>query len=81
MCPSQITRRKTSFLEPAAKPRSLCHPVPAVGQITIPAEVRNALKLDTGDRIAFEVAEPGCYVFKRVQKVPVTGRYGFDSAH
>jgi antitoxin PrlF len=42
------------------------------GQITIPAEVRAALGLDTGDRIAFEEVAPGSYAFKPVQKVSVT---------
>lgn len=46
--------------------------ITAKGQITIPFEVRNALKLDKGDLIAFEETAPGCYVFKPVQKVPVT---------
>jgi antitoxin PrlF len=46
--------------------------VTAKGQITIPAEIREALKLDAGDRVVFEEAEPGCYVFKPAQKVNVT---------
>ena len=33
------------------------------GQITIPAEVRHALKVDTGDRVEFIEIEPGRYEF------------------
>ena len=33
------------------------------GQITIPAEVRRALKVDTGDRVEFIEIEPGRYEF------------------
>lgn len=46
--------------------------ITAKGQITIPVEIRQALKLDAGDRIVFEEMQPGCYVFKPVQKVKVT---------
>ena len=37
------------------------------GQITIPAEVRKALKLNMGDRIAFDELQPGIFVFKPVK--------------
>lgn len=37
------------------------------GQITIPAEVRQALGVDTGDRVEFVEVEPG-----RFELVPVT---------
>lgn len=37
------------------------------GQITIPAEVRRALEVDTGDRIEFVEIEPG-----RFEIVPAT---------
>jgi antitoxin PrlF len=46
------------------------------GQITIPAEIRIALKLGAGDRIAFEVAPAGGFIFKPAQKVPVTALKG-----
>jgi antitoxin PrlF len=46
--------------------------ITAKGQITIPAEIRQALKLDTGDQIAFEEVAPGFYAFKPAQKVAVT---------
>lgn len=46
--------------------------ITAKGQITIPAEIRLALGLDTGDQIAFEELEPGKYAFVPAQKRPVT---------
>lgn len=33
------------------------------GQITIPVDVRNALKVDTGDRVEFVQIAPGRYEF------------------
>ncbi|MEJ8849302.1 AbrB/MazE/SpoVT family DNA-binding domain-containing protein [Variovorax rhizosphaerae] len=33
------------------------------GRITIPAEVRKALLVDTGDRVEFVQIEPGQYLF------------------
>lgn len=33
------------------------------GQITIPADVRQALQVDTGDRVEFVEVEPGRYEF------------------
>ncbi len=33
------------------------------GQITIPADVRNALKVDSGDRVEFVEVAPGRYEF------------------
>jgi AbrB family looped-hinge helix DNA binding protein len=37
--------------------------VTSKGQITIPAEVRQALHVDTGDRVEFVQIEPGQYLF------------------
>jgi antitoxin PrlF len=42
------------------------------GQITIPAEIRQALGLDAGTQIAFEELAPGKYAFVPTQKRPVT---------
>jgi AbrB family looped-hinge helix DNA binding protein len=46
--------------------------ITAKGQITIPVEIRKALGLDAGARIEFEEVEPGRYVFKPAQAMPVT---------
>lgn len=46
------------------------------GQITIPVEIRQALGLDSGDRISFEELEPGKYSFAPVQGLPVTAIKG-----
>jgi AbrB family looped-hinge helix DNA binding protein len=46
--------------------------ITAKGQITIPAKIRKALGLDAGARIEFEEVEPGRYVFKPAQTMPVT---------
>ncbi len=46
------------------------------GQITIPAEVRFALKLGAGDRIAFEVSPTGGFTFRPEQKLPVNALKG-----
>lgn len=37
--------------------------VSSKGQITIPAEVRQALHVDTGDRVEFVQIEPGQFLF------------------
>jgi antitoxin PrlF len=37
--------------------------VSSKGQITIPADVRHALHVDTGDRVEFVEVEPGRYEF------------------
>ncbi len=37
--------------------------VTSKGQITIPAQVRQALSVDTGDRVEFVQIEPGQYLF------------------
>jgi AbrB family looped-hinge helix DNA binding protein len=38
------------------------------GQITIPAGVRHALHVDTGDRVEFVEVEPGRYEFVAVNR-------------
>ncbi|KQV78844.1 AbrB/MazE/SpoVT family DNA-binding domain-containing protein [Rhizobacter sp. Root1221] len=38
------------------------------GQITIPAEVRNALAVDAGDRVEFVQIEPGQFLFAAVNR-------------
>jgi antitoxin PrlF len=48
----------------------------AKGQITIPVEIRKALKLDAGTQISFEEVQPGIYSFKPVAKLPVTALKG-----
>jgi antitoxin PrlF len=55
--------------------------ITAKGQITIPAEIRHALKLDAGARITFEEAQPGSYVFKPAAKVPVTALKAMFGKH
>jgi antitoxin PrlF len=54
------------------KPSMITATVTAKGQITIPVEIRQALGLDAGDRIAFEELEPGKYAFVPTQKKSVT---------
>jgi antitoxin PrlF len=46
--------------------------ITAKGQITIPAEIRQALGLDAGDQIVFEEVEPGKYAFVPAQKRSVS---------
>ena len=41
------------------------------GQITIPADVRHALRVDVGDRVEFVEIEPGKYEFVAATR-PVT---------
>jgi antitoxin PrlF len=55
--------------------------ITAKGQITIPAEIRHALKLDAGARISFEEAQPGSYIFKPAAKVPVTALKAMFGRH
>ena len=50
--------------------------ITAKGQITIPAKIRKALGLDAGARIEFEEVEPGRYLFKPAQTLPVTALKG-----
>lgn len=46
--------------------------ITAKGQITIPVEIRTALRLETGARISFEETENGIYVFKPTPKRPIS---------
>ena len=55
--------------------------VTAKGQITIPSEVRQALKLESGDRITFEETTPGCFAFKPARKISVTVLKGMFGKH
>ena len=55
--------------------------VTAKGQITIPSEVRQALKLESGDRITFEETAPGCFVFKPARKISVIVLKGMFGKH
>lgn len=55
--------------------------ITAKGQITIPSEVRQALKLESGDRITFEETVPGCFVFKPARKISVTVLKGMFGKH
>jgi antitoxin PrlF len=41
------------------------------GQITVPVAVRNALNLDTGDRLTFDEIRPGEFLLKTAQKTSV----------
>jgi antitoxin PrlF len=50
--------------------------VTSKGQITIPAEIRVALKLGAGDRVAFEMTPAGGFIFKPAQKIAVTALKG-----
>ncbi len=42
--------------------------ITAKGQITIPVEIREALDLEAGDRIAFQEIAPGTYGFTPVPR-------------
>ena len=55
--------------------------ITAKGQITIPSEVRQALKLESGDCITFEETAPGCFVFKPAKKISVTVLKGMFGKH
>lgn len=45
------------------------------GQITIPAAVRTALRLEAGDRLEFVEAGPGCFEIVAI-KLPITALRG-----
>ena len=51
------------------------------GQITIPIEIRNALKLGVGDRVVFEMAPAGGVIFKPAQKTAVSALKGMFGKH
>jgi antitoxin PrlF len=40
------------------------------GQVTLPAEVREALHVETGDFLVFEVKEPGVVVVRGMKMIP-----------
>jgi AbrB family looped-hinge helix DNA binding protein len=40
------------------------------GQVTLPAEVREALHVDEGDELEFEVTEPGVVVVRGLKMIP-----------
>ena len=46
------------------------------GQITIPIEIRNALKLGAGDKVTFEMAPTGGVIFKPAQKTAASALKG-----
>ncbi len=50
--------------------------VTSKGQITIPVKVRQALNLEAGDRIAFELTPTGEFIFKPEQKMAITALKG-----
>ena len=55
--------------------------VTSKGQITIPIEIRNALKLGAGDRVVFEMAATGGAIFKPAQKKAVSALKGMFGKH
>jgi antitoxin PrlF len=40
------------------------------GQVTLPAEVREALHVDEGDELEFEIVEPGVVVVRGLKMIP-----------
>ena len=50
--------------------------ITAKGQITIPAKIRRAMKLDVGDVIGFEETRPGHFAVMPVQKAAVSSLKG-----
>ncbi len=40
------------------------------GQVTLPAEVREALRIDEGDELEFEFVEPGVVVMRGLKMIP-----------
>lgn len=50
------------------------------GQITIPAEVRQALQVDTGDRVEFVEVEPGRFEIVAATR-PITELKGLFGRH
>lgn len=40
------------------------------GQVTLPAEVREALHIDEGDELEFEVVEPGVVMVRGLKMIP-----------
>jgi antitoxin PrlF len=46
------------------------------GQITIPVEIRRALKLSAGDKIGFEEIQPGEFALKSVETTSASALKG-----
>ncbi|MCY4509547.1 MAG: AbrB/MazE/SpoVT family DNA-binding domain-containing protein [Acidobacteria bacterium] len=44
--------------------------VTSKGQVTIPKQVRRLMAIETGDRLAFELAKDGCLHVSRVREEP-----------
>ncbi|MEV7971265.1 AbrB/MazE/SpoVT family DNA-binding domain-containing protein [Sphaerisporangium sp. NPDC088356] len=40
------------------------------GQLTLPPEVRQALNIDTGDEVEFDIIEPGVVVLRGLKMIP-----------
>ena len=55
--------------------------VTSKGQITIPAEVRQALHVDTGDRVEFVQIEPGQFLFMAANRSVTELKGMFGKAH
>lgn len=55
--------------------------VSSKGQITIPAEVRQALHVDTGDRVEFVQIEPGQFLFVAANRSVTELKGMFGKSH
>lgn len=59
-------------MRPEPAPATITATISTKGQITIPAQIRHALRVDAGDLIAFEHLGGGRYAFQPAQKRHVT---------